>query len=133
MNPPNCGPSASRAGGRYFRYETLPIDQAAETDINRLQRGNSTDVQLESLLAEVLVEGPCSLLRVAKVGSVHYLLRRPGREVLDLSARKYLLTVANGSTIIADGNNYRSQLALFFTDCSAASKVAATAGFTPKP
>ena len=124
--------AVSFTGGRYFRYETLPIDYAAETDIKRLQRGNSTDVQLKSLLAEVLIEGPCSMLRVATLGSVHYLLRRPGHEVLDLSARKYLITAANGSTLVADGNNYRSQLALFFIDCSAASKIAATADFTPQ-
>ncbi|ALW86833.1 hypothetical protein AUC43_18160 [Hymenobacter sedentarius] len=116
--------------GRHFRYETLPIDQAAETRLSRLPRGNATNVKSEALLAEVLVDGPCSLLRVATLGTVHYLLRCPGRDVLDLSERKYLSTSTEGTTVIADGNNYRSQLNLYFLTCPAARKAAETAAFT---
>ncbi|GAB3295463.1 hypothetical protein GCM10027511_09260 [Hymenobacter humi] len=129
-------PSQVRAfsllGGRYFRYETLPIDQAAETQLKRLPLGNAVNIKTESLLAEVLVEGPCTLFRVATLGTTHFLLSRPGKAVLDLSERKYLSTGANGFTSVADGNNYRSQLALYFLDCPAAGKVAETSGFTPQ-
>jgi hypothetical protein len=64
-------------GGRYFRFEVLPIDHAAETRLALLPQGNAHNVQQDSLLAEVLLEGPVTLLRVARPAVLHLLLLRP--------------------------------------------------------
>ncbi|WP_426061966.1 hypothetical protein [Hymenobacter sp. B1770] len=118
--------------GRYFRYEILPIDHAANTRLDRLPTSNIVNIHTDSVLAEVLLEGPVSLFRVATRGSVHYLLRGPGQPVLDLCERKYLRLNARGANEIADGNNYHSQLALYFSECAAASTAALAAPFTPE-
>jgi hypothetical protein len=118
------------AGGRYFRHEQLLLDQAAETRLQELPRGNHVRLRADSVLAEVLLTGPAELLRVVRPGATHYEVRRPGQPPLRLSERKYLYQSKNGSWQIFDGNNYQNQLALYFTDCSAASQAAATAAFT---
>ncbi|WP_073110108.1 hypothetical protein [Hymenobacter daecheongensis] len=69
----------SFTGGRSFRYVIVPIDHAAETRLDRLPRGNYFEVRTDSLLAEVLLEGPAELLRVTRPGATHYLLRRPSQ------------------------------------------------------
>ncbi|GAA3932907.1 hypothetical protein GCM10022406_17040 [Hymenobacter algoricola] len=117
-------------GGRYFRYETLPIDHAAETRLDRLPQGFYPDVQTESVLADVLVDGPATLLRVVRFGTTHYLLRRVGLPVLDLSERKYLVQDRQGRNLVTDGNNYRGQLGIFFGDCAAAYQAIELAPFT---
>lgn len=120
--------------GRYFRYEKLPIDHASETRLDRLPQGYHPNVQVDSLLAEVLLEGPASLLRVARYSATHYVVRRSGQAVLSLSERKYLSAsrAGNGKMTITDGNNYRAQLEQYFGDCPAAGRAAATAAFTPE-
>ncbi|MBF9239388.1 hypothetical protein I2I05_18490 [Hymenobacter sp. BT683] len=118
--------------GRYFRYEILPIDHAANTRLDRLPVGNVMSVQTDSVLAEVLLEGTGSLFRVATFGSVHYLMQCPGQPVLDLCERKYLRTNARGVQELAEGNNYRSQLAVYFGRCPAANNLAQKAPFTPE-
>lgn len=124
--------AVSFAGGRYFRYEALPIDHAAETRLSDLPRGNHPDVRVDSLLAEVLVDGFTSLLRVVRPGATHYLICRAGRPVLDLSARRYLRQVSTGDWVATDGNNYRSQLELYFSDCPAVRSTIPTAAFEPE-
>lgn len=121
----------SFTNGRYFRYEGLPIDHAAETRMTFINRGLRTNVRIDSVLAEVLVEGPLSLLRVVSPGAIHFLLLAPGRPVLDLSDRKYLREV-NGGWELADGNNYRGQLGYYFDKCPAAFSATQTAAFTPE-
>jgi hypothetical protein len=116
--------------GRYFRYEGLPIDHAAETRLEDLPRGRATNIKTDSLLAEVLVEGAATLFRVVRPGSLHLLLQRPTRPVLDLCSRQYLRQGATGGWEVAEGNNYRSQLALYLADCPAASRAAQAAAFT---
>lgn len=116
--------------GRYFRYEALPIDHAAETRLNLLREGLVYGVQVDSLLAEVLVEGPTMLWRVAQLGAVHFLVRRPGQPILEMSARQYLRRMENSALALADGNNYRSQLQQYFGDCPAATAVAQKAPYT---
>lgn len=123
--------AVSFTGGRYFRYEALPIDHAAQTRLERLTERSSVDVQIDSVLADVLVEGPVTLFRVGRPGITHYLLSGRGQPVLDLSARRYLSRAANGSQGVVDGNNYRNQLALYFGDCPAAWQAAEQAAFTP--
>ncbi|MDO7876754.1 hypothetical protein Q5H93_18560 [Hymenobacter sp. ASUV-10] len=107
-------------GGRYFRYLALPVDHAAHTHLDRLERGLHYDVQTDSLLAEVLVEGHLSLLRVRLPSATHYFLLQPGHPVLELSERQYLRQLATGSWATADGNNYRGQLGTYFGTCPAA-------------
>ena len=116
--------------GRYFRYEALPIDHAAETRLDLLREGIAHGVQLDSLLAEVLVEGPVMLWRVAQLGAVHFLVRRPGQPVLEMSAYNYLRKIETGALVLADGNNYRSQLQQYFGDCPAAVAAAPKAPYT---
>ncbi|MDO7884927.1 hypothetical protein [Hymenobacter cheonanensis] len=122
--------AVSFTGGRYFRYEALPIDHAAETHLSDLIEGNIFSVQVDSLLAEVLLTGPIELRRVVRPGAVHYLLRRPGQPWLSLSERQYLRRSATGSLQIVDGNNYHGQLELYFGGCPAAVAAARAAPFT---
>ena len=120
-------------GGRYFRYEILPIDHAAETRIAVLPTGNVTDVRTDSVLAEVLVEGAATLLRVVLPGAAHYLVHRTGQPALDLSERRYLSSGSTGGArTVANGNNYRGQLGVYFGDCLAAQSLAQKAAFTPQ-
>jgi hypothetical protein len=116
--------------GRYFRFEALPIDHAAETRLDRLPVGLHPDVRVDSLLAEVLLEGSCSLLRVVQFSTTHYLLRRPGQPVLDLSERQYIARGPNGQLVVVDGNNYKGQLGIYFGDCPAVSAALPTTPFT---
>jgi hypothetical protein len=118
-------------GGRHFRHEFLSLDQAAETRLQALPKGNRVAMRADSVLAEVLLTGPAELLRVVLPGAVHYEVRRPNRPPLSLSERKYLAeSKAGGTWSMVDGNNYRSQLELYFIDCPAASQAAAAAAFT---
>lgn len=122
--------AVSFVGGRYFRYEALPLDHAAETRLNNLGYGNYFDMQVDSVLAEVLLTGPIELRRVVRPGAAHYVLQRPGQPWLSLSERQYLRQSANGASQITDGNNYHGQLELYFGDCPAALTVARSAPFT---
>lgn len=118
-------------GGRYFRHKRLLLDQLAETRLQELPRSNRMRPQADSVLAEVLLAGPVELLRVVRPGAAHYEVRRPGQPPLQLSERKYLVENKTGGTYrVVDGNNYRSQLELYFADCPAASQAAAKATFT---
>ena len=117
--------------GRYFRFEGFPINHADETELVRLPHGYTTNVKIDSLLAEVLVEGPMTLFRVVRPSSLHLLLQRPGQPVVDLCERQYLRQAPDGGWQVTDGNNYRSQLALYLADCPEASQAAKSAAFTP--
>lgn len=124
--------SVQLSSGRYFRYEGLPIDHAAETRTTYLKEGNLTSIGIDSLLADVLLEGPATLLRVVQPGATHFLLQRTGLPVLDLRERQYLRQLPNQSLAVTDGNDYRSQLELFFGDCPVALKLLPATAFTAK-
>jgi hypothetical protein len=62
--------AVSFTGGRFFRYEALPLDRTAETRLNSLPYGNRPDVQVDSVLAEVLLTGSVELRRVVQPGRV---------------------------------------------------------------
>ena len=119
-------------GGRYFRYEALPIDHAAENRFEYIHRGNATNIHVDSLLAEVLVEGPISLLRVGRLSGPHFLVLGLNQPVLDLSAQQYLRQSPTGAWKRTDGNNYRGLLGMYFATCPAAFTVIQTAPFTPE-
>ncbi len=123
--------AVSLTNGRYFRHEVLLLDEAAETRLQQLQQGDFQAVHSDSVLAEVLLTGPVELLRVVRPGAIHYELRRPGQPPLSLSERKYLKETNLGAWAVADGNNYRNQLTLYFLDCQAARSKIETAAFTP--
>ncbi|MGI4873904.1 MAG: hypothetical protein ACRYFX_22320 [Janthinobacterium lividum] len=111
------------AGGRYFRYETLPLDRKAQTEqaAQAIRSfGLQRNQQPEAFLVEVLVDGPAGLLRTTVNDVPHYFVRRANQPVLELAQRSYLRQLQNGATVIADGNNYRSELTLYFGDCPAA-------------
>ena len=122
--------AVSLTDGRYFRYESLLLDQVAETRLENLQHGSYVVMQADSVLAEVLLTGPVELLRVVRPGATQYVLRRPDRPSLSLSERKYLSQTATGSWAITDGNNYHNQLDLYFIDCPATRSESAKASFT---
>jgi hypothetical protein len=122
--------SVSFDGGRYFRYEALPVDHAAETQVDRLTRGYRANIRTDSILAEVLVDGTATLFRVGTHGSTHFLIKSPDQPVLDLAERSYIRQNNKGSWVVANGNNYQGQLQLYFRSCPAAARSAQRAPFT---
>ena len=122
--------AVSFAGGRYYHYQALELDHLATTQVGELPRGNFRYLKTDSLLAEVLLAGSVSLLRVVRPGSTHYVVQRPGRPALELAERQYLWEGPSGGWQIMQGNNYRDQLKLYFIDCPAATQIAKNADFT---
>ncbi|MGI4873763.1 MAG: hypothetical protein ACRYFX_21600 [Janthinobacterium lividum] len=122
--------AVSFTNGRYFHYQRVALDHAAQTQLADLPRSSSSDIRVESLLVEVLLDGPVSMLRMVLPSSTHYLLQRPGSPVLELSERKYLRQNAQGAWEVMEGNNYLNQLALYFADCPAAAQAGQSAAFT---
>ncbi|RZK62736.1 MAG: hypothetical protein EOO59_01710 [Hymenobacter sp.] len=117
-------------GLQYFRREQVPLDRTAQTTIDHLVEGLTFHQQSESLLTEVLVDGPAQLLHTT-VGNVqHYFVRRESQPFLELSERQYLRR-QDGRLIVADGNNYRFSLQQYFGDCPPAVAAAQRAAFTP--
>lgn len=106
-------------GGRYFRSETLPLDRNAVMELGALPYALVRNPKSETFLAEVLVDGPATLLRTAVNNVQHYYVRRPGQPVLELAERSYLSQV-DGRQVVRDGNNYRAELGQYFGDCPAA-------------
>lgn len=123
---------AFSVGGRYFRYEALPVDHAASTELDALPRGNYLNVRTDSLLAEVLLEGEVSVLRVYRPSAPHYYFLRANQPPVAVWARRYLKMGADGYWHATDGNNYQSQLFSAFLSCPAATQAARQAAFTPE-
>ncbi len=115
------------ASGRQFLYDIFLFDVYAETRTNQLTRGMRISQKYTPLFAEVLVEGPASLLRVERMGATHYFVRRETASYLELTERLYL--GKNGVSVM-NGNNYVGQLQLYFGDCAAAVQAAEHAPFT---
>lgn len=116
--------------GRYFRLEALPIDHAARAKVGDLPYDNRTEIRVDTVLAEVLIDGDVKLERVQLPQLTHYFLLRPNQPTLDLSERKYLRKSVDGAWRLTDGNNYHGQLAVYFGDCAAAHAAAQQAPFT---
>jgi hypothetical protein len=113
--------------GRYFRREVLPFPTL---DAATSGAGTASGSQPDSLLAEVLVDGPATLMRVVKAGTAHFYVRRTGQPVVEMSARRVQRKNAQGQLVLVDGNDYRNQLSLYFIDCPTASQAVAKAKFT---
>lgn len=115
--------------GRRLRLELLPLDRSATTDVSRLPNNLRSYQKPEQVLADVLVDGPASLLGVT-LGSVHhFFVRREAQPYFEMTERNYL-KLQNGTQVIADANNYTGQLLLYFGDCKAATTAAAQVPFT---
>lgn len=107
------------SSGRLLRRETLPLDRAAETQVNLLPTNVVRRQKPEAVLADVLVLGPASLRGLTLNGTKHFFVQRTGQPYLELAARNYLVN-KDGATRIADANDYKSQLLRYFGDCEAA-------------
>ncbi|MDO7850018.1 hypothetical protein [Hymenobacter convexus] len=117
--------------GRYFRAEVVPLDRAARSRTASLLGKLEFDQRPELLLAEVLVEGPVTLLQAVVDDVTHYFVQRPGQPFLELTERKYLVD-KNGQALVVDANNYKSQLTIYFGECPAAVAAAGKASFLAK-
>ena len=110
--------------GRYYRRETVPLDRSAHTELDRLVEKNADNATPnsvpETLLAEVVVDGPGQLLYTGVEGVPHYFVRRAGQPFIELAARRYLRRNADSHLQVADGNNFRAQLEAYLGDCPAA-------------
>ncbi|MDO7845468.1 hypothetical protein Q5H92_03795 [Hymenobacter sp. M29] len=116
-------------GGRYFRTEVVPLDRMARTQGTDLPQRLVINPRPDTLLAEVLVDGPAPLLRAVVDDVTHYYVQRPGKPFEELVDRKYLSTV-DGRQGIVNANNYKGQLLLYFGDCPAATSAVTAAPFT---
>lgn len=116
-------------GGRYFRYETLPLDRTAQTAPDRLPEVIVRDQHPEAFLAEVLVDGPAKLLYTSLSTVQHFFVQREGEPYLELSERAYL-RLENGQRFAVDANNYRGELTHYFGDCPALMQRLPTTPFT---
>ncbi|MBO0357067.1 hypothetical protein J0X19_03840 [Hymenobacter sp. BT186] len=117
------------ASGRLLRHELLPVDRYAETRYSFLDYGNVRQQKPDSVLADVLLLGSASLRGASLEETEHYWVQRTGQPHLELSARKYLGMV-NGVQSIIDGNDYQSQLLVYFGDCEAVVNLIPTTPFT---
>ncbi|TGE25022.1 hypothetical protein E5K00_07435 [Hymenobacter aquaticus] len=117
-------------GGRYFRSELLPVDRTAETRATYLTLDKAPRQRPETIFAEVIVEGPAPLLRLATPGATHYFVRRETQGYIELTERRVVRQDQQGRRTAIDANNYRSQLTVFFASCPAATQAVATAKFT---
>ncbi|MGI4874165.1 MAG: hypothetical protein ACRYFX_23640 [Janthinobacterium lividum] len=115
------------ATGRCFRSDVFPFDKHAETRTTLLRQGLRIAQEDTRLFAEVLVDGPASLLRSSQVGATHYFVRREARPYLELTERRYL---RQNTVTIVNGNNYVAQLEGYFGDCEAAMQAIQRAPFT---
>jgi len=115
--------------GRLLRREFLPIDRNAETALHRLPTSIVHNPQPDSVLADVYIEGPATLLGITLSNVHHFYVRREARSYLEMADYKYLMA-QNGITVIKDGNDFRGQLLSYFSDCAPAIQVILKAPFT---
>lgn len=114
--------------GRLLRHELLPIDYSAVQRTNQASYGYVIRQQPDSVLADVLVEGPASLLSVVWNQTHHYFVRREGKPYLEMTERRYIDNYGPQVRAV-DGNNYRGQLEIYFGDCAPALEVSRRAQF----
>ncbi|MDU0369472.1 hypothetical protein ACFPAF_03630 [Hymenobacter endophyticus] len=117
------------SSGRQLRREVLPIDYGARTTINQLSTTSVSAQGPDSVLADVLLEGPASLLAIETSDVKHFFVQREQQPYLELTERRYLLE-RNGRQQVVDGNNYRAQLQVYFGDCPAVVTALAKTPFT---
>jgi hypothetical protein len=115
--------------GRLLRKELLPVDRTAQTEVNRLPTTSQGEQHPDSVMADVLVVGPATLLGIRLHSVNHFFVRREQEPYLEMTERRYLVP-QKGIMVIADGNDYKSQLIRYFGDCEAATNVIPRTRFT---
>ena len=122
------------ADGRYYRRETVPLDRSARTQVSQLLEKTADNAAPhsvpETLLVEVVVDGPAQLLYTGVDEVPHYFVRRSEQPFIELAARRYLRRTADDHLQVADGNNFRAQLTTYLGDCPAATQLVKQAEFT---
>lgn len=121
--------SITLASGRLIRRELLPLDRTAEVNIDYLTTSREAHQRPDSVMADVLATGTVSLLAVSLNGNQHFFLRRAGQPWLELAGRNYLV-YGRGPAHVADANNYKGQLSLYFIDCPLLTGQLATLPYT---
>ncbi|UOR07335.1 hypothetical protein MUN82_09600 [Hymenobacter aerilatus] len=117
------------SSGRLLRHELLPLDRAAEVRFDHLSPKLERRQQPDSVLADVLVLGPATLLGAVLNENNHFFVKRPGEPYIEMTGRRYLLTKQR-LTQVMDANDYKSQLLRYFGDCEAATNLLDQSTFT---
>lgn len=76
--------------GRLLRHELLPVDRYAEARLQYLTTSVPHHQVSDSILADVLIEGPASLLGVILNETKHFFVRREGKPYLEMAERRYI-------------------------------------------
>ncbi|QJX46225.1 hypothetical protein HMJ29_04430 [Hymenobacter taeanensis] len=102
------------SSGRQWRAQVLSYDAAAESRRTYVQRdAPRTRMVTDTLLTELLLDGPLSLTVAFRSTSPHYFVQRAGQAPLELVNRVYSRTNADGREILSQVNNFREQLRLY--------------------
>ncbi|QIX61166.1 hypothetical protein HER32_08225 [Hymenobacter sp. BT18] len=119
--------------GRQWRVLPLQYDAAAEGREANVMPGNAmTRLQTDTLVTEVLVLGPVTLLSAFEDTTPHYFVLKANAQPLELVSRVISRTAANGSQTLVTINNYREQLRLFLQpDCPAVASGWGSLAYTP--
>lgn len=115
--------------GRLLRHELLPIDRAAEIRFDHLENRLIHRQKPDSVLADVLVLGPATLLGIMLNENKHFFVKRPNEPYLEMAGHRYLINNQR-QTRIMDANDYKIQLLRYFGDCEAAITLVDQSTFT---
>ncbi|AIZ64801.1 hypothetical protein PK28_15985 [Hymenobacter sp. DG25B] len=106
------------SGVRHWRTQYLTYDAAAESNPSYLQTdAPRTRFVTDTLVTEVLVQGPITLLAAFRGTTPHYFLLRDGQKPLELVDRRYQYTGPDGRRYLSRVNDYREQLRGFLPTC----------------
>jgi hypothetical protein len=102
------------SSGRQWRAQILTYDAAAESRRDFVQPdAPRTRLVTDTLLTEVLLNGPIGLTVAFRGSSPHYFVQRAGQPPLELVNRVYSRTGSNGRQMLSTVNNYREQLRMY--------------------
>ncbi|WP_303310155.1 hypothetical protein [Hymenobacter sp. BT730] len=103
---------------RNWRTQYLTYDAAAESNPAYLQTdAPRTRFVKDTLVTEVLVEGPITLLAAFQGTTPHYFLLYQEQTPLELVDRRYQYTGPDGRRYLSRVNDYREQLRAFLPAC----------------
>lgn len=106
------------SGVRDWRTQYLTYDAAAESNPSYLQTdAPRTRFVADTLVTEVLVQGPITMLAAFRGTTPHYFLLRDGQKPLELVDRRYQYTGPDGRHYLSRVNDYREQLRAFLPTC----------------
>ncbi|SNC75778.1 hypothetical protein SAMN06265337_3050 [Hymenobacter gelipurpurascens] len=110
--------------GRRWRAQVLTYDAAAESRRDFVRPdAPRTRLVTDTLLTEVLLDGPLGLSVAFQSTTPHYFVQRAGQPPLELVNRLFLRTNAEGRQMLSTANDFREQLRQYLQpDCPAASQ-----------